>query len=161
MKQHWGPIGMTALLLLLLSIGFSGHLYALQPIKITELIPINFGIINKPNIGANTFSLHWNTNMVTASGSGNGWFIGDALSGKYQIKAQPNMVIHVNADIMDFSTGGVQVTKVFVNGPEPTATAILRKGSAAFAQLGGEVLVSSSSIQGSHATTVLLSLNYE
>jgi hypothetical protein len=132
-----------------------------QGSDIRQIRPLRFGQITRPAIGTNTFTLHWQNNNVDVGGSGDGYHMGGASSGFYQIRGQPNQAVTITAHVENFSADGVLVDEIHVNGPSNGYVTTLAGGGMAMIRVGGVVSISANATVGLHYTVIYLDLNYE
>lgn len=129
--------------------------------EVREITPLSFGLIGRPALGSNTLDLHWQNNNVTIGGSGDGFHLGEANSGRYLLRGQGYSAVTVTVQIANFSADGLVVEEVYLNGPTNTYSTTLDGDGVFMGRLGGVVRIETDATPGLHETDLLMTLDYE
>lgn len=126
-----------------------------------EIRELSFGMIGRPANSTNSFVVNWQNGQVSVSGAGDGFHLGNATNGRYQIRGLPDRAITFSAHVYNFSADGITVDEVHVNGPSNSFSTTLNAGGMLMVRLGGVVTVYPNATVGFHHTDVILIVNYE
>lgn len=144
----------TVLGLLVVGVANAGTL------EVTETLSMSFGVISKPSVGSQTFTLDPLTGTVRA-GPGDGKVVESGRPATFSVTGDPDASIHVSVALGPFSGSGITALEASVEGPEDTATLALGPTGLATLRLGGRISVSSQATRASQTATVVVTVAYE
>lgn len=134
----------------------SASVQVLQQIEIKEDLNLDFGKIDKPRSGAQTFRVRRNgTTEIEDDGGTGGAFIGGHRAGQYDILGSANSAVVMITSGGTCSTNTIALTGIEISLPTPVVLPIMD------AKLGGTLRVSSNSQPGSHTCPYTITANYQ
>ncbi|WP_168210582.1 hypothetical protein [Persicimonas caeni] len=145
----------------------TGNVEVHDQLNLNEISPIDFGQIDRPTTGSNTFELYWilngrgwGTTTLTTSGGGDATHLGNEQHGRYMIRGPRRQVVQVTASIAPFNVPGIIVERTFVNGRSDTQIEQLDGTGYRRLRVGGVITVTSSAALGAHTTDVYVTANF-
>lgn len=130
-----------------------------KPVSLSEGAPLDFGTINAPSTGSNTFDFTTDGTLAL-SGDGDAFHADDETLGAWTVTGETGASVSVNVAFDTWSDPAITTDAVYVNGPSDTTSVTLTDGTAALT-IGGKITITNAVTEGAKTSTVTVTANYQ